>query len=154
MYCPDAHKNQHIQFFLLKMRHIYLFGLCWTGWLSYVSFSDTLTAVPPRNKFAIEGSKQKEWNHENNPEGRVFLSLGARSHLEIESRSMGETVFVSSVHSQCHPVLKKPPAPTVSTPGSRHTTTLEFKVAQAGAFLYGQPCQLESKDVLLEHFQL
>lgn len=61
-------------------------------------------------------SKEKEWNCCNNLEGDVFLPPGARFHPETESHSMGETAFVNSVHSRCHPVRKKPPSPAVSAP--------------------------------------
>ncbi|MEJ1270956.1 actin-binding LIM protein 1 [Cricetulus griseus] len=41
---------------------------------------------------------------------KCFTCKDAHFHLEIESRSMGETAFVSFVHGQCPPALKKPPA--------------------------------------------
>lgn len=68
---------------------------------------------------ASRRSKEKKLNCRNNLEGNVFLSPGAHFHLETESRSMGETVFVNCAHSQCRPALKKPPAPAVSVPATR-----------------------------------
>lgn len=57
----------------------------------------------------------------------VFLSPGARFHPETESHSMGETVFVNSVHSRCLPAPKKPPAQAVSVPAATTETPLWFK---------------------------